>query len=111
MNQRGQALVEFVLILPIFLLILGVIVDFGNLLNSKNKLEDTSTDLVRLILNGDELEQLSQEYSDVKIEVQEYKSRYRKVIVTDDVKIFTPFLDRVLGNPCQIQVERVIPNE
>lgn len=45
MNKKGQALIEFVLILPIFLMILFVIVDFGNLLYSKNKLQNQSTDI------------------------------------------------------------------
>ena len=44
MNRRGQALVEFVLILPVFLLILFTIVDFGNFLSTKNQLETESTD-------------------------------------------------------------------
>ena len=40
MNRRGQALVEFVLILPIFLLILFTIVDFGNLLAKKKSIRN-----------------------------------------------------------------------
>ena len=35
MNRKGQALVEFVLILPIFIMILFSIVDFGMIFNKK----------------------------------------------------------------------------
>ena len=40
MNRKGQALVEFVLILPIFIMILFSIVDFGMIFNKKNELEN-----------------------------------------------------------------------
>ena len=53
MNRKGQALVEFVLILPVMILILFTIYDFGNLLVSKNKLENTCTDVARLVRNGE----------------------------------------------------------
>ena len=55
MNNKGQALVEFVLLLPVFLIILLVVVDFGNLLYSKNKLENDSNDMVRIIKNDSDI--------------------------------------------------------
>ena len=45
MNRKGQALIEFVLILPIFILILFATVDFGLILSKKNELENTSVDV------------------------------------------------------------------
>ena len=36
LNNKGQALIEFVLILPIFLMILFVIIDFGMIFNAKS---------------------------------------------------------------------------
>ncbi len=110
MNRKGQALVEFILILPVFLMILFAIVDFGMILSSKSKLENTSTDLVMLILNGETVSSVSREYSDLEIDVKNYNDKYQKVIIIQKVKLITPFLDRVLGNPFQIKVERVIPN-
>lgn len=110
MNQKGQALVEFVLILPIFLMILFAIVDFGNLLYSKNKLQNQSTDIIRLVQNGDELSEISKVYSSVDIKIEDYEADYQKVILTEDIDLITPFLDRFLGDPCQVEVERIIPN-
>ena len=98
MNRKGQALVEFVLILPVFLLILFAIVDFGNVLNSKNQLESTSTDVVRLVLNGEDINSIKSEYSKLNIEVVNYQDKYRKVILVQDVKIITPFLDRIFAD-------------
>ena len=49
MNRKGQALVEFVLILPIFIMILFSIVDFGMIFNKKNELENISVDVVNML--------------------------------------------------------------
>lgn len=110
MNRKGQALVEFVLILPIFLMILFAIVDFGNLLHSKNELQNQSTDIIRFIQNGNDLQEVSNMYSDVEIQVTSYQEDYQKITLTEQIHLITPFLDRILGNPCPIEVERIIPN-
>ena len=52
MNRKGQALVEFVLILPIFIMILFVIYDFGNIFSNKSKLENISSDIVDMYNNN-----------------------------------------------------------
>lgn len=110
MNKKGQALIEFVLILPIFLMILFLIVDFGNLLYSKNKLQNQSTDIARLIQNGENLQEVSKNYSNVEIEVTSYQEDYQRIILIEKIDLITPFLDRILGDPYQIKVERVIAN-
>ena len=50
MNRKGQALVEFVLILPVFLMILFTIVDFGNLLHSKTELQNQNVSKIMLTI-------------------------------------------------------------
>ena len=67
MNRKGQALVEFVLILPIMILILFTIFDFGNILSSKNKLESTSTDIARLVRNGSTQEEIKKDYPEITV--------------------------------------------
>ena len=34
----------------------------------------------------------------------------KEIIISDDVDIMTPGLNRILGNPYSIKVERTIPN-
>ena len=63
MNRRGQALIEFVLIVPILILILFVIVDFGNIFYSKYELENQSIDIVRMIRSGSSEEDILDIYS------------------------------------------------
>ena len=111
MNRKGQALVEFVLILPIFVLILLTIVDFGNILVTKNKLENDASDIVRIIRNNDDIVNLEEEYPNIDIEVTDYKDKYKKVTLISEVKINTFFLDKILGDPCIVNTERVISYE
>ena len=110
MNNKGQALVEFVLILPVMVFILLSVVDFGNILYSKNKLENDATDIVRIISN-EEFQILKETYPNIDVDEEEYKKNYRKITLSTNIKINTPFLDKILGNPCKITTERIITNE
>ena len=111
MNRKGQALIEFVLILPVFLLILFVVVDFGMILTNKNNMESISTDIVREIKNGKNRDIIINEYKDVSVSVNDYDNDYLKVTITKNIRVNTPGLDRILGNPYKIKVERVIPRD
>ena len=110
MNRKGQALIEFVLILPIFILILFATIDFGLILSKKNELENISVDVVAMLKNKKSITEVNNMYSDVKIE-EEKSDDYTKVIISEDVDIMTPGLNLVLGDPYKIQIERNIPNE
>lgn len=110
MNNKGQALVEFVLILPIMVFILLSLVDFGNILYSKNKLENDATDIIRIINNNNEQE-LQEIYPNIKVSIEDYKDDYKKVILSSNIKVNTPILDKILGNPCKITTERIITDE
>ena len=109
MNRKGQALVEFVLILPIFILMLFAIVDFGMILSKKNELENISVDVIAMIKNSDNIDDIKNLYPKVKVNISS-DDKYTKIIISDDVDIMTPGLNRILGNPYNIKVERTIPN-
>lgn len=111
MNRKGQALIEFVLILPVLILILFVIFDFGNIFYSKYDLQNHSADIVRLVQNDSNEEKILTIYSKLKVEINTYKDDYKKITISKEVDLVTPFLDRILGNPYFVSVERVVPNE
>jgi uncharacterized protein (UPF0333 family) len=110
MNNKGQALVEFVLILPVFLMILFVIVDFGTILNNKSMLENDSAEIIEMYKNGDSINDISKIYSTVKITSSSYKDKYTKIVIEKNVKLITPGMNRILDNPYPIKIERVISN-
>ena len=109
MNRKGQALVEFVLILPIFLLILFAVVDFGMILSNKNELENISVDVVSMIKNNDNLDDIRVLYPEVNIDVNR-DSKYTTINIYKNINVMTPGLNLVLGDPYEIMVERIIPN-
>ena len=108
MNRKGQALIEFVLILPVFLFILFAIIDFGVIFSSKNSLENDSADIVNLYKKGTSLEELNKMYSDRKINLFN-DEKYYTFKITTSVNLITPGFNRIFGDPYMINVERVIP--
>ena len=109
MNRKGQALVEFVLILPIFLLILFAVVDFGMILSKKNELENISIDVISMIKNDDDINDIKSLYPDLIIEFND-EGEYTRIKIYESIDIMTPGLNLVLGDPYTVLVERVIPN-
>ena len=109
MNRKGQALVEFVLILPIFLLILFAIVDFGMIFSKKNELENISVDIVSMIRNNDNIEDIKKNYPDINIDVDS-DNEYTTIKIYSEMDIMTPGLNLILGDPYEVYVERTIPN-
>lgn len=110
-KNRGQALVEFIIIVPILLLILLGIVDFGNIIYRKLTLESTLDTVVDLYESNKqtELEKFVTE-SDVTYK-QEVDEEFIHIILTKDVNIMTPGLNTILNNPYEIKVERIVYHE
>lgn len=110
MNRRGQALVEFILILPIFLLLLFAIFDFGMIFSNRNRLEDDSFDIINLYSNGVSIDEIRTLYPDINVKISDDDS-YDKIIISNNLKLITPGLGKILGNPYKIEITRFVPNE
>lgn len=110
MNKRGQALVEFVLILPVFLFLILAIYDFGMISSHQNKLENDSVDMILLYKNGLSIDEIESKYKNVNIKVTNVDN-YDIFLINSKVKLVTPGFNLIFGNPYVISVERYIPNE
>lgn len=108
MNNKGQALVEFVLILPIFLFIVFAVFDFGMIFSSKNKLENDSLDISLLFKNGTTLDEIKKMYPDLLITINN-DSEYYEVKISSSVNLITPGFNRIFGDPYLIDVSRYLP--
>ena len=106
-NNKGQALVEFILILPVILAILLVIIDLGKIFNEKNTLENTSIDIIELYKNGKSIDEIKNKYNDINITTN-IENNYLKIKLKKEIEIITPGLNIVLDNPYPIEVERVV---
>lgn len=108
LNKKGQALIEFVLILPVLLFILFAIIDFGVIFSTKSNLENDSADIISLFKSGTSLTEIKEMYLDNSISVSNDGKYYRFTISTS-VNLITPGLNRVLGDPYLVNVERIVP--
>lgn len=92
MNRKGQALVEFVLILPILIFIMLLVVDMGRLMIMKNHLET--------VLNKVDKDTIEVDDKEYKISI-EHKDNY--VILKSCTYVYTPGLSKILGSPACVK--------
>ncbi len=111
MNDKGQALVEFVLILPVLILIIFAMIEIGNLIHQKYKLETQVDHIIELYKNDRELIPLEETKNNIKISFSK-NGDVVDVKVSKDVKLVTPGINKLLPDPYNIKVERSFyPNE
>jgi len=113
MKNKGQALVEFVIILPIFLFMLLGAIDLGRVMNEKNSLEAIATDISLIYKNGMSDEQINSAISshkDITVSVQR-NDKYLNLIISKKINIITPILKNIIDNPFIIETKRVINSE
>mgnify|MGYP004547783319 CR=1 FL=1 len=100
MKNKGQALVEFILILPLLILIITGLFDFGNIIFSKTKLENEMDNIINLYRKNEPLDE------NVKITKENEKVT---ITLTKNIKLNTPILNKILSN--KIETKRVIYDE
>jgi Flp pilus assembly protein TadG len=114
-NKKGQALVEFVIILPLFIMIVFCLVDFGKIFYVKNDLEATMDKVITMYNNNKNYDAIKsyveKNVSDSKLDITNDNNQYVIFEIGKEVDIFTPGLNLVLGDPYITTVKRVIPNE
>ncbi len=108
LNNKGQALVEFVLVLPLLIMLLFVIIDFGIIFSTKNSLENDSTSIVSLFNSSMPEATIKQTYPDIDMEIIK-DNAYTKIVMVKKIDLITPGLNLILDNPYEVRVERIIP--
>jgi len=113
MSKKGQALVEFIIILPIIIFILFMIIDYGIISYNKQKLENIVTDIVKMKSSNESDEEIRNfiKSNDKEINLTlEEKDKYTKLKLVKKYNYITPGLDRIFNNK-DITIERKIYNE
>ena len=110
-RQKGQALVEFILILPILLFLMMTIFDI-NIMYEKYKLNET-LDTISDIFSNQGLENAKAYALKNKIEFNYQEQAGNYILTTYKfIKVTTPVLNKILGNPYKIKEEKtIIPYE
>lgn len=114
-KNNGQALVEFVLILPVLLLLLFMMIDFGRLFYQKIQLEDRFETSIATFLETDNYDDAvlvlnHGQDSEATLEVKSLDS-YIQFKVSIPFSFFTPGSHLIFGKPYQIRIERTVPYE
>lgn len=115
MNKKGQALVEFIIILPISLLLIFCVVDFGRVISLKSDLENKTSDVVTFYQNGNTPEEIeglinNENKDKIKLEIKT-NGKYVTINLSKKIKPITPGLSYIKQDVFNVSVSRVIRNE
>lgn len=108
LNEKGQALIEFVIILPIFLLLVMGVLDFGNILYQKYKLEN-SMDYIADLYENDETEDLDAYLDNNNIEMHtRLGDNYAIIEISKTHNVITPGLNIIIGDSYKVSTSKAI---
>lgn len=112
-NKRGQALVEFIIVLPVLVYIILIMIDVLVIFNNKTNLEGRMDEVVYLYKNNRSSEineYLNKDLKNVKYSTKS-DGKYTYIDVNMSYEFMTPGISNILGNKYDIKCERVIVNE
>ncbi len=106
MNNKGQALVEFIIIIPVFLFILFAIVDIGNIIYQKYKLEN-DIDVIADMYVSNENNKINTYLSNIAADVKfENNDKYITITLEKNININTILLNNIIGHNYKITVDK-----
>ena len=109
MDKKGQALVEFIIIMPIFLMMIMGIVDIGNILYNKNVLESKLDNVVSMYEDNYSYDDIVNKIGDeFELSITNNNQEYVDIVVIKEINIITPGLNLVFNNPYQVKAKRVV---
>ena len=97
MNKKGQALIEFIIILPIFIMMMLAVFDCVRIYSEKSKLESIIEDV---ILDDNT-------YSDVNV-TKNRVNKWTEYVVSKDIEIYSPVVSVVTVTKYNVTVKRIV---
>ena len=107
-NNKGQALVEFIIVLPILLLIIMAIIDLGNIFVKKYSIENHIDAVYEMYLNNDENNINKYVKNNDLILNYEKNEGFVTINLSKTININTPILNNVLGKKYKVEVSRFV---
>lgn len=112
MNRKGQALIEFILLLPVLVFILLCIIDFGIIFSKNNKLESIINDVVTMYKKSESFETINkymeENHRALELKIINEENKFISFTLKEEIDILTPGLNLILGDPYLIEIKRVI---
>lgn len=110
-DNRGQALVEFIVVLPVFLLLIISVIDFGNIISKKYSLEN-DIDIVSDMYKEGKYEDINKYSKEKELKVSyDTDDELTNISLSKDIDIISPMLNLIFGKTYEINVEKSIYNE
>lgn len=115
MNRKGQALIEFIIILPVLIMLIFSFIDLGRIILENNRLESLTTSVVVKYGETKNYNEVldyikSMGYEDVDLAIKT-SDGIVTIKLNKKVELVTPGLNNILGDPYRVTVERVIGYE
>lgn len=111
MNKKGQALIEFILIMPLLLIILMSLIDVGNIFLNKYELGKDLETIEQLYQKGDKKELLAYAANEDITFEEEGQNDMVTLKVKKQVNITAPMLTNILGKKYTIEDSKTIYGE
>lgn len=110
-KNSGQALIEFIIVLPVLVLIIAAIIDTFNLMYNTYELENDLNTIITFYQN-DEEDEIEKYTTQNKLSIA-YENNINTTTITINkkIRIATPIMKNILGNPHTITTSRVIYDE
>ena len=108
MNRKGQALVEFVIIMPIFIFIVIAVFDISNIIMKKYELQNDVTTVSALYEEGKE-EQVMAYVNKIGAKLKyETNDSYNEITLSKKVNVLTPIVRQALGKSYEIKAHKMV---
>ena len=108
-NKKGQALVEFVLLIPIIMMVLFIVIDFASIFYERNRLEGVLNNVSEMIKEDEPSDKIKKAIDDDSISYSlKSKNGMTTITITKKVKLVTPFSGTFFDNPYTVSTKRII---
>ena len=107
-NSKGQALVEFIIILPILLIIIMIIIDLGNIFIKKYSIEN-DVDIVSKFYKENQYTEINNYIKENNLVIEyEKEDNYMTINLSKNIKLNAPILNNILGREYKIKASKTL---
>ncbi len=106
--DKGQALIEFILVLPVILLVFVALIDIGNIFLQKYNLNNAMETVTELYQNDKATELRAYAAKEELTYDEEVTGEMANLILKKNIKITAPGLSNVLGKNYTIETQKTV---
>lgn len=109
MNNKGQSLVIFIIIIPVIFIVFSFLYDYAYIINSQNKYENVTRTILNSTLEEDKIVDLYKK-NGYKVDDFKYKKENDKIYIQNSYKIKSVFGNIVNLKNYTVSINYVVIN-